>query len=752
MKNNLETNRRKFIKTSLGIGAVGIVATSSWGVLEIVLAESEPDIWKKSVCRYCGVGCGVQVGLKEGKVTHIKGDDEASNKGIICIKGALLKDLYNIPNRLTTPKIRKNGKLVDASWEEALSLITKKFKDSIKNYGANSVAFYGSGQLVTEESYTANKLFKAGIRTNNVDGNPRLCMASAAVGYTQTFGKDEPAGSYEDLDYATCYFIIGANPYEAHPPLFQRILIHKKENPSIKIICVDPRKTQTASRSDIHLPITPGTDLLLLNAMAYIMVKENLIDKDFIQKYVNFNDGKKKVSLKQFVNFLDDYTPEKVAKKLDLPITKIYKVARLFALSKATLSLWTMGINQKIQGVFLNNTLNSLHLITGQICKPGATPLSLTGQGNACGGVRDTGSLSHILPNGRFIKKKKHRNEVEKLWNVAKGTISPQPGYDAVNLFRAMKKGKIKATLIMCTNPAQSMPNLNEAIEGMKKTFIVLSDIISTSQTAQYANVILPTTLWIEREGVKGQTERRYQLVEKIKEPPKGVKSDLEILVQLSKRLGYSHLITAKTPQQVWDEWRKFSAHSSYNFEGITYRRLRKERGLQWPCPTPQSKGTVRRYLGGDDPLVPKGKKISFYGKKDGKAVVFLRPYKESPEKVTKEYPFYLTTGRVISQWHTGTMTYHIKELKQDSGKAKFYIHPIDAKKKKLKENNLIKVWSRYGEISGQVHISDETKIGVLFASFYDSKFLINKVVADYYDPISKEPEYKITAINFQKA
>lgn len=743
-------SRRDFIRLTSGASAIGVMSIGGWGFTEFLTESDVVDEWKKSVCRYCGTGCGVQLGLKDGKIVRVKGDAEAHNKGVICIKGSTLMELPKLPNRQLFPQIRKNGKLERATWDEAMTLVANKFKSSIQSFGKDSVAFYGSGQLYTEESYTANKLFKAGIGTNNVDGNPRLCMASAAVGYVQTFGKDEPLGAYEDIDHAECFFIIGANPYECHPPLWERIMIRKKANPNVKIIVVDPRKTETAQRADIYLSVTPGADLMLLNAMAHYIVSKGLTDSNFIKNHISFNDGNQKVDFNTYSEFLKDYTPESVANELGVTPNQIREIAHLFATSKATMSLWTMGINQRTQGVFLNNCLSSLHLITGQICRPGATPLSLTGQSNACGGVRDTGSLSHILPGGRLVKNKTHRAEMEKLWKLEKGALSPKPGYDAVNLFRAMNNDKVKTALVMCTNPAQSMPNREEAVEGMKKCFLVVSDVVSDSETLKYADVVLPAALYVEKTGVYGQTERRYQLIEKLIEPAGEARSDLSILVDLSERLGLDHIITNKTPEDVWNEWRKISASSKYNFEGITYDRLKKERGIQWPCPTEDHKGTVRRYTTGD-PFVAPNKKIQFYGKKDNKAVVYLRPYIQTSEQKSNKFPFFLTTGRVVSQWHTGTLTNKIKELKNYSGVGRFFIHPVDATQKGLNEGERIIVRSKYGKVEGEVSISDKEQVGTLFASFFDSKFLINNVVSDQYDPVSKEPEYKVTAINVEK-
>jgi nitrate reductase NapA len=742
-------SRREFLWLMGGLGAAGAAALSGWGILETLIPEATADDWVKSVCRFCGTGCTIKVGLREGKVVDVRGHEDGHNKGVICIKGTMLRALDQIP-RLHKPQIRSGGKLKEASWDEALGLVADKFGEIRDQHGPDALAFYGSGQLFTEESYTANKLFKAGLRTNNVDGNPRLCMASAAAGYTQVYGKDEPPGAYEDLDHAECYFIIGANPYECHPPLFERIQRHRAINPRVRVICVDPRRTKTAERSDDHLAPVPGTDLLLLNAMAHVIVEDGLSDDAFIRDHVRFSDGKDTVDFAAFRAFLAAYAPEKVAGTLGIAAHDIRRVAHLFARSKATMSLWTMGINQRTQGTFLNNMLNALHLITGQIGRPGATPFSVTGQPNACGGVRDTGALAHMLPNGRSVTNPEHRAECEKLWGLRAGTLSAKPGHHAVSMFRAMESGEIRGALLMCSNPGQSMPDAVRYNRAMEKCFTVVSEIVPDSETAQTASVLLPAALWCEKEGVFGQGERRYQLVPRLIEPPGEARSDLAILVELADRMGYGDLIKARTPEAVWDEWRHFSAHSKYNFEGMTYERLRKLPGLQWPCPTEDHPGTVRRYVQGD-PFVARGREFDFYGHPDHRAVVFLRPYVPAPEQLDAEYPLYLTTGRVLEQWHTGTMTYAIDELRAGSGPAHFQLSPTDAHKLGVDDGDAIEISSRFGSVRGEARISEASRVGLVFAAFYDAKLLVNRSVADHFDPTSKEPEYKLTAVKVRK-
>ena len=365
--------RRDVLRIGAALGLTTAGGGAFWGLLEAHEAKGPPTEWFKSVCRYCGTGCGVMVGMKDGEVAEVRGDEDAHNRGKLCIKGSLLTVLNQLPGRLTRPQIRQDGELRDASWDEAMALVASKFQTAIREAGPSSVAYYGSGQLYIEESYTANKLFKAGLGSNNVDGNPRLCMASAAVGYTKTFGKDEPPGAYEDIDHAEVFFIIGANPAECHQPLFERILARRRMHPDTVIVCVDPRRTMTAQYADIHLAPRPGSDLLLLWSMAHVMWRDGLVDRDFVDEHVSMQstDGGR-ADWDTLEVFLEDYAPSKVSERLGVPAARIRELAQLFAARPATMSLWTMGLNQRVDGVALNTTMNALHLLSGQICRPGS--------------------------------------------------------------------------------------------------------------------------------------------------------------------------------------------------------------------------------------------------------------------------------------------------------------------------------------------------------------------------------------------
>ncbi|MCP9469463.1 MAG: nitrate reductase [Nitrospira sp.] len=708
------------------------------------------DRWEKGVCRFCGTGCGVTIGLRDNKVVDVKGDEEAHNRGRLCIKGLATRDILYSPSRLLHPMIRKNGDLERATWNEAMELVAQRFKDAIETFGPDSVAFYGSGQLLTEESYTANKLFKAGIGTNNVDGNPRLCMASAVTGYTSTFGKDEPPGCYEDIDSADCFFITGSNTLECHPIIWERIQDRKRSRPGATIIVVDPRRTFTTLHADLHLQIIPGTDVALYNAMMQVFVERHFIDRDMVDRYLSFQEGDRPRSFVDFKTHLARYSPERVADICGVSAAAIREAAFLFASSKATMSLWTMGLNQQVQGTASNRLVCAMHLLTGQFGRPGATPFSLTGQPNACGGVRDTGSLAHALPNGRVVTNPTHRQEMEDLWNVPRGRLSAKPGLHAVALFDAMARGSVKCCLIMCTNPGQTLPDLNAYRRGMEKAFLVVVDAFHPTETTIVADVVLPAALWVEKEGVKGNGERRYHLSPKLVDPPSEARSDLEILVELADRLGQGQLITARTPQEVWDEWRKISAHSEYNFEGITYERLKQERGLLWPCPSETHPGTKRRYVPGEDPLATGNGRFDFYGKPDRRATIWLDHQEDLPDPCTPEFPLLLNTGRILEHWHTMTITGQTPTLRSIHPDY-LEIHPYDAHVLTIRDGEPVIVTSRRGEIELRARVTEIVRPGTVFATMHSARHLVNQATQAAHDPFSKQPAYKRCAVSVRR-
>ncbi|MCA8977706.1 MAG: nitrate reductase, partial [Planctomycetes bacterium] len=716
---NTPNSRRDFMKLS-AMSAVTMVASRK----AVACAGSGAETaWHKSVCRFCGTGCGVMLGVREGRLVALRGDPEhPTTKGLVCAKSLFLPKVVHSPDRLTDPQIRKGGKLVPASWDEAMDLVADKFAAAIKENGPDAAAYYGSGQAMSEESYLANRLFKGGIGTNNVEGNPRLCMASAVGGYVTSYGKDEPMGCYDDIDHAKVFFLVGSNTAECHPVIFDQILARKQNNLDVMVIVLDPRRSPAATIADVMMQPTPGSDLAVFHAMAQVILSEKRHDEKFIGKHVQFKivaDGQPKtVDFDAYRKFLDDgFTPERAETISGVPADTIREAARLFAVGPTT-SFWTMGLNQRITGVWANNLIHNLHLITGQIGKPGMTPFSLTGQPNACGGVRDTGSLCHILPYGRSVANAEHRAEIEKVWGAEPGRIPSKPGLNTIEMFRALAADKIQAMLILTTNPGHSLPNVSPYRDAMgkdrpNKPFVCCIDIFPT-RTTELADVVLPAAMWSEKSGVFGMSERRYQYHPKLVDAPGQARSDFDILLDLAIRLekrgvvprGY---VSAKfeNTDDVWNEMRLCSKDTAYDFMGMTRERLKVERGIRWPAPTEDHPGTSRRFVKGDDPCLDSGPyaddsvptgEIKFYGAPDHRAVVWLRPFKGPAEPVDADYPFYLSTGRVLEHWHTGTMTMRAEELRRAYPESYVEIHPDDAAKLGVRTGNMVTIRSRRGD------------------------------------------------------
>ncbi len=755
----MSLNRREFIKaTAAAAAAASIGVTLMPGMEKNLFAESVT--WHKSVCRFCGVGCGMMIGKKGNKVVAVKGDQENTiNNGHLCVKAFYLHKIVYAKTRLLHPMIKKNGEFKKVSWDEALDYVAKKFNEIRKQYGPDALAFYGSGQAETEETYMANKLFKGCIGTNNVEGNPRLCMASAVGGYLTSLGKDEPAGTYEDIEKAEMFLLVGTNTAEAHPIVFERIMRHKMKNPGVKIVIIDPRKTPTDQVADLHLMPRPGWDLAILHAIARLLIKEGYADEEFIKNHVNFKDNKKNLTYEEYKQFLEKYTPEYAAKASGVSPDQIIKAARMFGQAKTAMSMWTMGLNQRTRGVWANNLVTNLHLLTGKIGKPGCDSFSLTGQPNACGGVREGGGLCHLLPGHRLVKKQKHREEVAKVWGVPVENIQPKPGKHTVAMFDALNKGEIKGIYIMCTNPAQSLPNASKYWKGLKEQFVVVAESFFPTATTKYADVVLPAAFWSEKEGVYGCTERRSQYMEQVIEPLGEARWDAFILRDLGIKMGFGKYFKKyKTGEAIWSEYISLTKGTDMDLSGATYRRLKKVRGLTWPVPSEDHPGTYKRYTKGD-PLFDKlpaekkaGRRMYFYGKPDGKAIVWARPDKGPEEPTDAEYPLALSTGRVLEHWHTRTMTGTVPELNRAVPKAYVEIHPDDAAKMGINNKDQVVVETRRGNLKIEARVIDRPKPGTIFIPWHWDEWMANVLTIDAFDPGSKEPEYKVCAARIRKA
>lgn len=783
----MKQSRRDFLKTSAALSAASYLGVQLPDTVSSAFA-AEGESWHRGTCRLCGVGCRVELGLRRGKPFAIRGvADARTNYGFLCMKGMYFWHCIGHADRLTHPlyRAKKSEAFKQISWDEALDIAATAFADVVKTHGSDAVAYYGSGQCLTEETYLFQKIMRGGLKTNNVEGNPRLCMASAVGGYLSSFGADEPIGGYSDLEKAHCFFIIGSNTAEAHPVLFRRIMRRKLDNPdTVKVINADPRVSQTSRIADKHLQFKPGTDLSLLNAMARVIVDEKLYDKDFLANYAVFRQGAEstEVAFSEYVKFLEPYTPEAAAKVCggNISADDIREVARWFASSKGTVSLWCMGINQRIQGVWANNLINNLHILTGQLCKEGADSLSLTGQPNACGGVREAGGLCHILPGHRSVDNEKMRNQVEEAWGIPIGRIPAKPGRHTMDMFAAINTGAIRAIWVNCTSPAQSLPNCDLYIKGMEKDdcFIICTDIFPT-RTTELANLILPAAFHFEKTGVYGCTERRSQITLKAVDAPGEAKPEVWIVREWAKRLAIklddpviAHCVKDfdnleedyALPRAIWDEYtQKLTAGRDSDLRGASYPVLeRMADGVQWPALTEEQAltgGTVKKFVKGLDPLADSLSQndlpYQFYGPAhpDRKLWVWLRAQADPSEMPDAEYPFYLSTGRIIDHWHTMSMTGRAPELLRANPYAHVEINPEDARELGIQPGDMVEVRSRRGSNLLPAKIYEGPMKGMVFAYWHDQEKsrMINRVTKDDYDPGSKEPEFKICAVQIRR-
>ncbi|HLN62488.1 MAG TPA: molybdopterin-dependent oxidoreductase [Symbiobacteriaceae bacterium] len=752
----MKMNRRELL-TAMAFGAAMTAAGCSQQPTNdraVKQNEMEGATFVKTVCRYCGTGCGVLAAVKDGKLVGVKGDpDNTVNKGLLCVKAFYLHKYLNAPDRFTTPLIRKGDKLEPATWDEALNLVATTFKEIIAKDGPDALGFYGSGQCSVDEAYLYNKLYKGCIGTNNVDGNPRTCMASAVAGFAATFGKDEPMGTYDDIEQATVFVAIGANMAECHPILYSRISDHKAKNPNVKLVVADPRRHRMHDMADITMQFKPGTDSALLNAMAHVIVNENLIDQEFVAKHTTCNDGTKAITFEEYKQSLDSSTPEWGEKVTGVPADVIRQVARLYGDKKQrVMTTWTMGINQRTNGTMLNTQIYNLHLLTGQICKPGASPFSLTGQPSACGSVRETGALAHLLPGHRQIANAQHREEVAKVWGVDPKKIKDKPGLPTMKLFDATVTGAIRGLFVMCTNPGHSLPNVNKYREGMKKTFLVVSDIYP-NRTTELADVVFPAATWIEKEGFYGNAERRTQHLAKGINPPGEAKPDQWILMELAKRMGHGDAFAKYTSMEViWEEYRSLTLGTGADL--APYQALVKAHGLRWPY-VDGMEGSMR-YVYPNDHKVKPEEGIKFYGKPDGKAVIYARPTVFANEQVSPEYPFWYSTGRILEHWHTITMTGRVPELKRAASDFYCELNKADAARLGVKNGEKIRITSRRGSIvvNARVGGRGEPQEGMAMSLMHDDAVdrLCNIITNDAVDPTSAQPEYKLAAVRIEKA
>jgi len=826
--------RRDFIRDSAVAAAAVAAGVNSPAYSTNLITDSEFTKlkWAKAPCRFCGTGCGVNVAVKAGRVVATHGDIKAEvNRGLNCVKGYFLSKIMYGKDRLTTPLLRmkngtfdKSGDFTPVSWNRAFDIMEEKFKKALREKGPTAVGMFGSGQWTVWEGYAAAKLYKAGFRSNNIDPNARHCMASAAAGFMRTFGMDEPMGCYDDMESADAFVLWGSNMAEMHPVLWTRVTDRRLSAAHVKVAVLSTFENRCFDLADLPIVFTPQADLAILNYIARYIIEHDRVDRDFVNKHVNFKRGNTDIgyglrpehplqqkaknadrageaqpmTYEEYAEFVKAYDAESVSKLSGVPKEKLDQLAELYANPNIRVtSFWTMGFNQHTRGVWCNNLVYNLHLLTGKIATPGNSPFSLTGQPSACGTAREVGTFTHRLPADLVVTKKEHRDIAEKIWKLPEGIIPAKPGFHAVLQNRMLRDGVMNAYWVQVNNNLQAAANLNEeGYPGYRnpENFIVVSDAYPTV-TAQAADLILPTAMWVEKEGAYGNAERRTQFWHEMVDPPGESKSDLWQIVEFSKRFttdevwprellernpGYKgktlyevlfrngqvdkYPLSEMDPdfanseakhfgfyiqKGLFEEYAQFGRGHGHDL--APFDRYHEERGLRWPVVN--GKETRWRYREGSDPYVEPGTGYQFYGKKDNRAVIFALPYEPSPESPDDEYRFWLATGRVLEHWHSGSMTQRVPELYRAVPNAVVYMHPDDAKDNGMRRGTEVRVVSRRGEIRTRVETRGRNKPprGLVFVPWFDASQLINKVTLDAIDPISKQTDYKKCAVKIVK-
>ena len=830
----MKLSRRDFIKAQAAAAAAAAAGTTLPGATT-ALAAPDDIRWDKGACRFCGTGCGVLIGTKGGRVVATQGDPDAPvNRGLNCVKGYFLSKIMYGEDRLTKPLLRmsngkydKFGEFTEVSWDTAFDVMADKFKQTLREKGPTNVGMFGSGQWTIWEGYAASKLMKAGFRSNNLDPNARHCMASAVGAFMRAFGIDEPMGCYDDLEHADAFVLWGANMAEMHPILWSRLTNTRLTKEGAEVHVLSTFENRCFELADNGMVFTPQTDLAILNYIANYIVSNGLHDRDFVAKHVNFtktatdigyglrpehpleqaaeNAGKgklEKITFEDYAAALAPYTLEYASELSGVPAEKLEQLAKLYAdPTKKVTSFWTMGFNQHTRGVWVNGLLYNVHLLMGKIAEPGNSPFSLTGQPSACGTAREVGTFAHRLPADLVVKNEGHRAFAEKVWNLPEGTIPAKPGYHAVLQNRMLKDGKLNAYWVMCNNNVQAAANLNEeTLPGYRNpdNFVVVSDPYPTV-TAMAADLILPTAMWVEKEGAYGNAERRTQFWRQQVKAPGEARSDLWQLMEFSKRFTVEDVWPADLIDSMPEHRGKtlydvlfangavdkfplseiqagfdndeaehfgnyvqkglFEEYRQFQFDGpkkghemAPFQDYHEVRGLRWPVI--DGKETLWRYREGHDPHVKAGEGVTFYGKPDGRANIIFAPYEPAAESPDQDYDLWLSTGRVLEHWHSGTMTARVPELHRAYPDAKLYMHPDDASARGLKRGQSILVQTRRGEVASRLETRGRNRPpkGLVFFPWFDAGQLVNKLTLDATDPLSKETDYKKCACRVVKA
>jgi nitrate reductase NapA len=752
--------------------------------------------WDKAPCRFCGTGCHVQVGTENGRVVAIAGDRLAPvNQGLLCVKGYHVGLALYGEDRLTQPLLRRNGRQEPISWDEALEIVAQRVQKAPAGF-----AFYGSGQWTIPEGYAANKFMKGGLSNNHIDPNARLCMASAVTGFLATYGVDEPASCYDDFDHCDVLIMWGNNPAEMHPVLFSRVTDRMARGDKVTLIDIGTRRTRTTEQCHHYLEFRPHSDQAIANGILHLLLERGTWDRAFVEKFCAFRKEGENPLFGQAATFeeleeaLARYTPEHVEELSGVSAADIRMLADLFGDPKKRItSIWCMGVNQHTRGTAMNTLIHAVHLFSGHFGKEGDGPQSLTGQPAACGTVREVGTLAHALPGGRLVAKEPHRKQAEDFWKLPAGRINPAPGYHTVKMWDSFSTptedgGDIHTIWVQVTNPAQTLPNLQKLVgrsRELEDKFLIVSDVYPTA-TTRIADLVLPSAMWVEKNGIFGNSERRTQQWFKMVSPPGEARDDCWQTIAVARKLydqglegmrdrdgnflfrfndamgrelpiwEWDHYYDVNVDELLFEEYRQFTPFKHKNL--APYSVYVAHRGLRWPVVEQPDGGwreTRYRFAEFDDPFVERGRGIQFYhsSSQDDRAQIWVRHYEAPAESPDALYPFWLCTGRVLEHWHTGTMTMRVPQLRNGMPNAYVEINPADAKRLSIANGEMVAVESRRGRVELPAWIGGRgaPPAGSLFVPFFDERLLVNDVTIDAVDPVSKQPDYKKCAVRIRK-
>jgi len=730
----------------------------------LLQGDQPGPIWKKTPCRLCGVGCGLLVAVQNGRAVAVKGDpDSPVSKGLACVKGYnSVQALYG-PDRLTRAKVRRGGSLVDVPFGEALDLVARTLHETLQKHGKNSVAIYGSDQWTNPDAYIASKLFKGALGTNNVETSTRLYAASAMTGLQSSFGLDGAIGCYEDVDHADIIVLWDVNLAESDPVLFSRMLDRKRINPAVRIIDLSTRTTRTSYASDHTLLHAPHTAPAIANGICYEIVARKWVHREFVDQHVAFKRGRVDIgygltedtlvqdnasdaSWNEYVTFLADYEPKRAQELSGLSAASIRWLASLYGDPlRKVMSIWGRDVNQDVRGTWMNNLLYNIHLLVGKVASPGNSPFCTPGQPSGGSAVHDAGTLTHTLPRG-VVQNEEDRRRAADLWGVSAETIDPEPTGPAMSTFRRLEQGDVRFLWILATDPMVSLPNLDRYRRAATREdrFIVVSEAYPTP-TTDVADVVLPAAMWLEREGIYANAERRVQHFERMVAPPGDATSDAWQMIEIARRLGFEKLFPYEPRlhvEQIWEEYGRFHTEPQTALPPIA--ALRAQPGVIWPYV--DGRETRWRYNPLHDPAAAGNRgAFDFYGHPDHRAWIWLRPHEPPAESPDREYPYWLTTGSVLEHWGAGSMTQRVPILHRALPHAYVEINAEDARALRIRNRETVRLVSRRGslELEARIDYRSQPPQGVVFVPWFDEARPVNRLTLDASCPLSGQPDTK---------